>query len=460
MHNPKFDVCIIGAGVAGAALGFALGKQGKKVVIVEHDLSEPDKIIGELLQPGGVQKLKEIGFENIFESIDSPEVEGYGLFKNGRQFNIAYPKQNGEIVKGRSFKYGKFVMSLRKGLSQFNNVNLIEGSAKEFTRNENKEVTGIKYQCAESKSEKTISASLTVSCEGANPMLGKDISRSSRDIKSYFLGLLLEDCPLPYPNHGHVFIAGNSPFLSYPISSKHTRLLIDFPLDSPPKKGPELENHIVENVFPFMPRQMHDSVLQALRTGPFKAMPNYEVVADPERTVGTVIIGDSLNMRHPLTGGGMTVALSDAKFLADLLESTEMYDTVAVNSMVSKFYENRHLEISTINILANALYAVFSHPELSQACFDYLRQGGKKASEPVKLLSAVSRDRKLLLTHFMAVARSGASKKLLPIPTPRKMKEAQRMISDAIDIIQPQLKNEKFGPALEGLMKVGKLTVG
>lgn len=54
---------IIGAGVAGSSLAYALGKEGRKVLLLERDLSEPVRIVGELLQPGGYLKLKELGLE-------------------------------------------------------------------------------------------------------------------------------------------------------------------------------------------------------------------------------------------------------------------------------------------------------------------------------------------------------------------------------------------------------------
>lgn len=453
----EFDICIIGAGIAGSALAFAMAKQGRRVAVIERDLSEPEKIIGELLQPGGVEKLDELGYENIFDGLDSPEIEGYGLFKDGVDFRIPYPTKEDRPIKGRGFRYGKFVMKLREQLKPFENVHLIEGTARAFLKDESG-IVGVNFTPRGETAEQTISAKLTIACDGGSSLFGKELNQSQKQIKGYFLGLLLEDCELPYPNHGHVFIAGSSPFLSYPISSKYTRVLIDFPADSPPQKGEALERHIKENVLPYMPEQMHLPVLKALEKGPFRAMPNCEVVAEPIRVAGALLLGDSLNMRHPLTGGGMTVALSDVKFLSELLNGVDLSDESALKASIDKFYNERHLGISTINILANALYAVFSHPALSKACFDYLRQGGKKASEPVELLSALSRDRKLLLSHFMAVARSGASKKLLPLPTPRKMKEAQRMITDAIDIIQPQLRNEQFGSAIDGLMKLGRLT--
>lgn len=460
MSQQRFDVCIIGAGIAGSALAFAFAKQGRSVVVIERDLSEPEKIIGELLQPGGVQKLKELGYQNLFDGLDSIEIEGYGLFKDGVDFKIAYPKRNGETIKGRGFRYGKFVMRLRERAGDLPNVTFLEGTAKGFIRNEENEIIGVRFLPTEEQTEQRITAQLTIACDGGSSLFSKELNRSEKIIKGYFLGLLLEDCPLPYPNYGHVFIAGSSPFLSYPISSKHTRVLIDFPADAPPQKGQALERHIAEKVLPFMPTQMHPAMLKAVKDNPFRAMPNCEVVADPVRVKGALLLGDSLNMRHPITGGGMTVALSDVKFLTDLLSAVDLHDETATEKAIDRFYNERHLHISTINILANALYDVFSHDALSEACFEYLRQGGKMASEPVQLLSALSRDRKLLITHFMAVARSGASRKLRPFPTPKRMKEAQAMMSDAIDILQPQLRNEHFGSALDGVMKLAKLTLG
>lgn len=49
------------------------------------------------------------------------------------------------------------------------------------------------------------------------------------DIPSHFVGLVLEDCNLPFPNHGHVILADPSPILFYPISSNEVRCLVDVP---------------------------------------------------------------------------------------------------------------------------------------------------------------------------------------------------------------------------------------
>ena len=41
---------IVGAGVAGAAFAYQQGCSGRRVLLLERDLSQPDRIVGELLQ--------------------------------------------------------------------------------------------------------------------------------------------------------------------------------------------------------------------------------------------------------------------------------------------------------------------------------------------------------------------------------------------------------------------------
>lgn len=49
------------------------------------------------------------------------------------------------------------------------------------------------------------------------------------DVASCFVGLVLENCQLPYANHGHVILADPSPIVFYPISSTEVRCLVDVP---------------------------------------------------------------------------------------------------------------------------------------------------------------------------------------------------------------------------------------
>lgn len=55
------EVIIVGSGVLGSALAAVLARDGRKVTVIERDLKEPDRIVGELLQPGGYNALKDLG---------------------------------------------------------------------------------------------------------------------------------------------------------------------------------------------------------------------------------------------------------------------------------------------------------------------------------------------------------------------------------------------------------------
>jgi squalene monooxygenase len=44
------------------------------VLLLERDLSQPNRIVGELLQPGGFLKLKQLGLEDCVNGIDAQKV--------------------------------------------------------------------------------------------------------------------------------------------------------------------------------------------------------------------------------------------------------------------------------------------------------------------------------------------------------------------------------------------------
>ncbi|KAA8541327.1 hypothetical protein F0562_025290 [Nyssa sinensis] len=109
------EIIIVGAGVAGSALACALGKDGRQVLVIERDLTEPNRIIGELLQPGGYLKLIELGLEHCVNEIDAQRVLGYALFKDGRNTRLSYPlKDFHSDAAGRSFHNRRFIQRMRE----------------------------------------------------------------------------------------------------------------------------------------------------------------------------------------------------------------------------------------------------------------------------------------------------------------------------------------------------------
>ena len=92
LHH-EADVVIVGAGILGCAIAWALANQGRSVTLLEKTLKEPDRIVGELLQPGGVQALEKLGLRDCLEEIDAIKVYGYDVIYYGQEVEIPYPEK-------------------------------------------------------------------------------------------------------------------------------------------------------------------------------------------------------------------------------------------------------------------------------------------------------------------------------------------------------------------------------
>jgi len=441
--STKYDICIVGAGVAGSALASYLSNQGLTIAIIDQNWEEPDEIIGELLQPSGALKLREMGLADFSEGFDAQPIKGYGLYLNGDSFNIPYSDQKDNDKTGYGFRYGRFVQKLRSYLKDKDHIHLINGKVIDLIY-DGAQLEGVIYQDKLSNQKKKLKATLTILSQGSSVRLTKDLTKAKIDTKGFMLGLILENCELPYPNHGHVIIAKPGPILAYPVTSNKIRVLIDFPKYYENPRGMEMKTYLREKIGPQIPEIMRKSFYEAVEKENYKTKPTCLLPAKPILIKGAILLGDSLNQRHPTTGGGMTVALTDVKALGDLIIKNSKKGFEKNLGIISReFYESRYKENATINILAYALYSVFRHPVLSKACFDYLQRGGKFALEPMSILSGLSRDRKLLIRHFFMVAWFAVKNMLKPKPTLSRIGDSIKIMRDAIAIIVPLLLHEK-----------------
>ena len=60
MLHSEPDVAIVGAGIAGGALGTVLARAGLEVVLLEREHSYPDRVRGEFMAPWGVTELAKL----------------------------------------------------------------------------------------------------------------------------------------------------------------------------------------------------------------------------------------------------------------------------------------------------------------------------------------------------------------------------------------------------------------
>ena len=438
--KPQFDICIIGAGMAGATIAAYLAPKGIKIALIDRSYSEKKRIVGELLQPGAVLSMKEMGLSHLLQGFDAQDIYGYALLKDDEKFTIAYNKGITAPYKGLGLHNGKFLQTIRADALQNESVTKIEGKVTELCEDQNKVIRGVKYKEKGTGEIKTINAQLTVTSDGFFSNFRKHLSKNKKSVTSYFIGIILKDCELPYAHHGHVFLSGPTPFICYPISSNEVRVLIDFPGDTPPKKA-DIKAHLASNVAPYIPKGMKAHFDTVVKEENFKVMPNHYLAARPIIKKGTVMLGDALNMRHPLTGGGLTAVFSDVHLLSNhLLAMPDFNDLNLIHKKVEMYYRDRKHANANVNILANALYGVMSNDLLKTAVFKYIQKGGDNAHITITILAGLNRDNRALIKSFFSVAYFGATDLLKE--NMRNLPKALKVLLDALKIIKPLARNE------------------
>ncbi|GKT48587.1 SRP-independent targeting protein 2 [Colletotrichum spaethianum] len=341
------DVVVVGAGVFGCAIAYALAQQGRSVILLERWMKEPNRIVGELLQPGGIVALRQLGLADALEGIDAVPCYGYKVSFHGEGVDIPYPSfdENGRMIhassntettsssakqkEGRCFHHGRFIMNLRKACQKQENITIFETEVTATIRGDDQNtVLGVRSNTKDAatgeKKEDYFFGQLTIIADGYASKFRKEHIAQAPVVKSKFYALELIDAPMPSPGYGHVVIGKAFPVLMYQIGTHETRALIDVPANIPeasPAAG-GVRGYIKNVVMPTLPPQM-----------------------------------------RPLT--------------------------------------------SIINVLAMALYALFAANDrqlraLQMGCFQYFQRG--HASEPMALMGGLLHQPSKLAYHFFSVA--------------------------------------------------------
>lgn len=112
----------------------------------------------------------------------------------------------------------------------------------------------------------------------------------------------------------------------------------------------------------FVTEHIRGPFCEAVAEGEYRTMPMSFMAAAPVIRRGVLCLGDALNIRHPVTVSGMSVAFKDVLTLHELVRHiTDLGDYKAVESAARQFYLRRKANHSfVINVLSMALFEIFT----------------------------------------------------------------------------------------------------
>jgi squalene monooxygenase len=458
----RYDVIIIGAGIAGCAAAQALAladpEARRKILLIDRHPGSSPRFAGEFIHPRGAQILVDLGFYPALKAAGAVDVDGFTVLERaeGRYVQLPYAEISGQRPQGLAAHHKVLVRTMRQVVRGRSQVDLFEGwSIDELLRGSGERVHGVVLTGPGGNRVK-VHADLVIGADGKASQVRKLAGiPEQRQTVGFTVGLELRNARLPAPTWGNIILGAWGPVLVYPIvRSPDGDLVYRVTLDLPanlPAKGARLAEFLLETFVPYLPHPLADQIADAImhHKGPFEMAPTVNLPAPTAVLPGLALIGDAGGCSHPITASGMTMGLRDAECLAE--EARRRTDAPAHEAWLDdgslRRYRAEHDRyVPTRQALADAIYEVFRGGNegaraIQRALFDYWASGPIARARSMALLSCAEGRPQVFLSEYLKAARYALESSLVArhaahLPT----RDRLRQVSGAM-----QLASNKLG---------------
>lgn len=432
----RYDVIIIGAGLAGCATARALRMAdpsgNRSILVVDKCRGVHPRFSGEFIHPKGAQILDDLGFYEPLRDAGAVDVDGFAVFENADVLPIEldYASVPRQRPRGLSVHHKTLVRTMRSQLAAGGGVEIREGwSLLDLKRNARGHIAGVIVQDP-GKCPHTIEADLVIGADGKSSTVRKlaGISDEGRETIGFTAGVEVTDASLPCPTYAHVFLGAWGPVLAYPIQHESdatttTRITFDLPRTLP-AKGARLKEYLLRAYVPFLPAPLSDQVAHAIEThkGSLHMAPTVNLPAPSAAMPGLALVGDAGGCSHPITASGMTMGLRDAETLgreagrrADAPASEPWLDVGSLR----RYRAEHDRYVPTRQALADAIYEAFrggreGSRAIRRALFEYWGSGPTARSRSMALLSCSEARPSVFLSEYLRTAGHALGASFLP----------------------------------------------
>lgn len=324
------DVVIVGGGIAGAAVGLALARQGISATILEFQHEYKDQVRGEALCPWGMAEAIRLGVSDaVFDAGPAP-------IRRWIQWDEVYAPEEAPTMN-----IGALCQTYVPGVDSafaLHHYKTCEALATAATGAGATLLMGVRdlviepgprpaVRCMHDGEQLDLRPKMVVGAGGRNAPTARAIGmRLERDVHHWGGGLAvsgLDDWPAGVQAMG---TEGHRMFFVFPQRNGRARLYLNFPTELRQRyAGPDGTRQFLQD-FDLKCLPHSDMVMGATPEGPCMSSPSYTSRLDSDPVVeGVVLIGDEAGANDPVLGTGLSSAFRDARSVVEALTSNERW---------------------------------------------------------------------------------------------------------------------------------------
>lgn len=318
----RYDVIIVGGGIAGSGLATVLARAGRSVLVLERTEQFRDVVRGEWIAPWGVVEARRTGLYDVLagvsqhhlpyhveygEGIDPAEADAQKL-----DLRAFLPGVPGPLAIGHpNACQALFDAAAAAGARTVRGVTRFEvraGAAPSVAW----EAGGQAFEAA---------ARLVVGADGRNSQVRKQLGIELHEDEPHhlFAGLLVEDVPDWPEEVQSMGTEGNVQYFVFPQGGGRHRLYLSYGYDQKGRFSGEgaAERFLQAFRLPSVPGSA--AIAAGTIAGPCHSVPNQSTWVDSPVREGAVLIGDAAGFNDPIVGQGLSISLRDVRVVGELL---------------------------------------------------------------------------------------------------------------------------------------------
>lgn len=320
MEAQPYDIVIVGGGIAGGALASKVANEGKRVLVLELATTFRDRVRGEWLAPWGVAEARLLGLESAFSAAGAhplPMLAG----RSGKARPVVSPAGDSPLSFFHpALQEAILIAAAKAGASIVRGARVTGVGGGAPAEVEYTEPDGLK---------RTVTARLVVGADGRQSLvrqaLGKpqQVHRSDRLLAGVRLGGVTGD-----PSIGYFIIREDAGGLVslFPQGDGYARGYVFLPgADTARFTGAgAFERFVSASVDLGVPAEVLASAFPA---GPLASFVASDTWVESPAGNGLALVGDAAGISDPTWGMGMSIALRDARTLAEALQGTSDWES-------------------------------------------------------------------------------------------------------------------------------------